>query len=403
MEPAGEAAATELARQSTSADPGSWHIITGEYPPQPGGVADYSQVLAAGLASAGAQVHIWAPAASGHAPVIEGVVVHRAAGRWSSADLARLDQALDAFAPPRRLLVQYTPNAWGYRGLNLGFCRWLVRRRAAGDDVRPMIHEPFYPFWLRDKPTRWLLAAAQRWMFRTLLAASSRFYVAIPFWEKYLRAYEPRGPERWSITWLPVPSNIPIVASPAEAADLRRRLAPHGQAIIGCFGTFQGLIRRMLATILPSLLENHPERVGLLLGRNGESFAAELQAAHPELSGRLIAPGALDPPQVSVHLQACDVLVQPYPEGINTRRSSVMAGLAHGKATITTQGVGTEPIWSQTGCVALAPADDLAAFVQTTESLLADPQARTRLGTTAREIYSQRFEIQRSVEKILSS
>ena len=45
--------------QESSAD--SWHLLTGEYPPQPGGVADYTQQLARALSESGKQVHVWAP------------------------------------------------------------------------------------------------------------------------------------------------------------------------------------------------------------------------------------------------------------------------------------------------------------------------------------------------------
>ena len=46
----------------------TWHIITGEYPPAPGGVSDYTEAVAAGLAAAGDEVHVWCPAASGLLP-----------------------------------------------------------------------------------------------------------------------------------------------------------------------------------------------------------------------------------------------------------------------------------------------------------------------------------------------
>ena len=88
--------------------------------------------LAARLARAGGEVHIWAPEAGGPAGAAPGVTVHRDVGRWSSSGLARLGAALDDFETPRRLIVEYTPYSWGYKGLNVGFCRWLVRRRRSG-------------------------------------------------------------------------------------------------------------------------------------------------------------------------------------------------------------------------------------------------------------------------------
>src|SRR5262245_59769784 len=54
-----------------------WHLVTGEYPPQPGGVADYTRLVAQGLAAAGDTVHVWAARAPGDTPQDVGVTVHR--------------------------------------------------------------------------------------------------------------------------------------------------------------------------------------------------------------------------------------------------------------------------------------------------------------------------------------
>src|SRR5205823_10641272 len=143
---------------------------------------------------------------------------------------------------------------------------------------------------------------------------------------------------------------------------------------------------KSLRDVFPPLLVGRLERVGLLIGRNGGPFAAELRAAHPELIGRLVATGGLDPGPASIHLQACDVLVLPYVDGVSTRRTTVMAGLAHGRPIATTRGWNTDPTWAETGCVALAPNDDPQALIRAAEALLADPEARARLGATAREI-----------------
>jgi hypothetical protein len=36
-----------------------WHLITAEYPPQSGGISDYSHLIATGLAAEGETVHVW--------------------------------------------------------------------------------------------------------------------------------------------------------------------------------------------------------------------------------------------------------------------------------------------------------------------------------------------------------
>src|SRR5690606_13687540 len=51
-----------------------WHLITGEFPPAPGGVSDYTAAVALGLAAAGDAGDVWCPA-PGASPR-PGVTVH---------------------------------------------------------------------------------------------------------------------------------------------------------------------------------------------------------------------------------------------------------------------------------------------------------------------------------------
>src|SRR6185295_19114886 len=107
-----------------------------EYPPQPGGVSDYTKLIANGLAAAGDEVHVWCPApedsetsdAENGTGDSGAVRVHRDFGRFAPADLRRAGQGLDKFPAPRRLLVQWVPQGYGYRSLNLPFCLWLWHR-----------------------------------------------------------------------------------------------------------------------------------------------------------------------------------------------------------------------------------------------------------------------------------
>lgn len=376
-----------------------WHILTGEYPPQQGGVSDYTAQVAAGLASAGVGVHVWTSSA-GEAAFVEGVRVHRIVGGWSPSDLAHLGKALNAFSAPRRLLVQYTPNAWGYRGLNLGFCRWLLgRSRGSGDEVRLMFHEVAYPWRLRDRPTRWVLAAGHRMMARTLLKASTHVDVTTPAWERLLRACAP-GDAR-PIGWRPVPSNVPVVVDAEAVGSVRRRVAPRGEAVVGSFSSFVGLTGPPLAASMTRLLLGRPDRVGLLIGHGGDPLAARLIAEHPDLRGRLVATGGLPSAEVSAYLQASDVTIQPYLDGVTTRRTSLMASLAHGIAAVTNDGRLTEPFWADSGAVAFAEGVD--TIPSTAERVLADPAERARIGAAGRELYARRFAIGRTVESLIGS
>lgn len=379
-----------------------WHILTGEYPPQPGGVSDYTGLVAAGLAAAGAEVHVWAPPAVGDTPEPPGVRVHREAGAWGPADLRRLDTALDAAPGPRRLLVQYAPNAWGRKGLNLGFGRWLRRRRAAGDAVWLMVHEVRYPFWLRDRPWRWVLTVAHRRMIRDALAAADRVFHTTVANGDDLRRLDPR-PGR-PVVWLPVPSNVPVVDDPVGVAEARARLAPGARTVVGSFGTYGGdRIGSVLGEALAALLAGRDDRVGVLIGRGGDRCAADLRERHPALGGRLVAPGGQPAGAVSRLLQACDLMVLPYSDGVSTRRGTVMAALAHGLPTLTTSGENTEAFWAESDAVALVPTGPGLGrrLADAAEALLAEASRRTALGVAARALYDRRFALGRTLSALL--
>jgi glycosyltransferase involved in cell wall biosynthesis len=371
-------------------EPNHWAIVTGEYPPQPGGVADYTRLVAAGLAGAGDDVHVFAPA-SGELPTDAGVSVHRLPGRWGPTAVALLGRALDRLPRPRRLLVQYVPHAFGYKAMNLPLCAWLHSRRREPIDV--MFHEVAFP-WGSSWPWRHrLLGAVTRLMALLLARRADRAFVSIPAWGDMLRRLSPRS----SPHWLPVPSTIPTRADPAVVADLRGRLLPDGGALIGHFGTYGALIAPLVSNVVSRLLAGIPTGVLLLIGRRGDRFAAEFVKARPEFAGRLVAPGELDPDLTAIHLAACDLLVQPYPDGVSSRRTSVMAGLALSVPVATTSGALTEPMWLSERAVLLAPADRPDELADAAVTLLAGRTQTAELALRGRELYRHCFALERTI------
>jgi glycosyltransferase involved in cell wall biosynthesis len=374
--------------------PRAWHLLTGEYPPGGGGVGEHTRALAHALAELGRRVHVWAPAAaSGEG----GVEVHRAA--FAGGGLRRLDAELDAIPSPRTLLVQYAPQAFGRRGMNLAFCRWVLRRARRGDEVRVMFHEPFVRFGWR-RPQRNVLAAANRAMAMLLLRAARHAYVSTPAWEALLRPWAPRrlGPMRW----LPVPSTVPRVDDPESVAVLRARLGANrpGRHVVGHFGTYGRMVAPLLEPALLAILAPPSTSVALLLGDGGPAFAEALQRAAPALRGRVTAPGRLPREALSVHLQACDVLVQPYPDGVSARRTTMMAALANGVPAVTTEGPYTEPEW-RAGGIPLLPAGDGSALAAEVLDLLDDAPRRRALAEAGRALYDRHFSMRRTLDVLL--
>lgn len=372
------------------------HILTGEYPPQTGGVADYCAQVAAGLAAEGWVVHVWCSGASDTTEETDGVTVHRRPGLFGRRGLTWLATSLHAWEEPRRLLLQYAPNALGMRGMNLPLCLWLLAR-SRRDDVRVMFHEPYFYFGWR-RPWRNGLAAVQRLMAVCLLGASRRVYVASATWERYLSPYMWLGARQ--LMWLPVPSTVPAVANDAAVAAWRLAHRVDEAQVVGHFGTYGEQIRPLVARCFAGLAERRRTLRFLCLGRNSEGFVAELEAQYPALRDRVICAADLEADEVGVLLRACDLVVQPFADGVTSRRTSLMAALVNGCPTVTTLGPLTEEIWAADGGVAMAPAGDDAALVDLADALLDDPARRAALGRDGQRLYDTRFALRHVVHHL---
>ena len=381
------------------------HLVTPEYPPQIGGVSDYTRAMASRLAAAGREVHVWAPGNDGPAETtgptgLAGVFVHRVAGTWTRPDRARVAGELDRFPGPRRLLVHWVPHGYEPRGLARGFVRWLrERRQRAGDRVELIIHEPGVGFeggW-----RQWVLAVLHREMLVSLLGTAARVWLSTPAWGPRLSPWRTLanltrlGSSPPPVHWLPLLLDVPVVEDAAAVAAARVEFATvdHGGngkgELLGHFGTYGAGVTRLLGPALTQVLGERPTRRALLLGRGGERYLASFRAAHPALAGRVHATGETDGTRLSILLQSCDLLLQPYPDGITTRRTSALAVLAHGRAMVTTTGHLTERVlWESAGaCRVVVPAGLAAA----TGELLDDDDARATLGDRGRAWFEREF------------
>jgi glycosyltransferase involved in cell wall biosynthesis len=372
-----------------------WHVLTGEYPPQLGGVGDYTRHVARGLAATGDVVHIWAPPCGDcrepDAPE-PGIVVHRLPDRFGSRSLRVLTRELDKH-PDARLLLQYVPHSFGWRAANLPFCWWLRSRRR--DSLWVMFHEVAFPFGRGETLSRNALAAVNRVMASIVASAAERVFVSIPGWNAQLR-----GLVRTEVEWLPVPSGIAVVNDPQASGRIRARHAGD-DLLIGHFGTYGGAIRSVLDDALAKLLEISDARV-LLLGRDSDRVAREIGGRFPHLRDRMHGTGVLDAGDVSRHVGACDLMLQPYPDGISSRRTSAMVSLEHARPMVTTRGWLTEPLWEQSGAVDLVDAGDPGALTQSAGRLLRDRSRREQLSSRARALYEARFDVRHTIAVLRS-
>ncbi len=376
------------------------HIITPEFPPQPGGVSDYTAQVAEGLTQAGEEVHVWCPAAANARLSTSPFQVHRDLGGVMPRDLRAIGEQLDRFPAPRHILLQYVPHGYGRRSMNVPFCTWLWRRvKNDGDILEIMVHEAFLNF--EGSWRQYGAAAIHRVMTIILLRAATRVWFSNPESERRWRSYT-LG-RRIPFQWLPVPSNIRIARDQTKVEALRRRYVPEGAPLLGHFGTYGVPVLSVLDPILLKIARQMPGQPLMLMGAGSQEFRTQLIERHPDWEKNLHATGSLAPENLSCHIAACDLLIQPYPDGATTRRGSLMVGLAHGKAILTTSSEVTEPVWRQSAAVGLTPSGDPDAFLKLLRELLQNPDERARLSVAARKLYQERFDISHTLEALQMS
>jgi glycosyltransferase involved in cell wall biosynthesis len=372
--------------------PPEWHIVTCEYAPTLGGISDYTLAVATALGAAGHQVHIWAPEAEGAPPEREGVSVHRELGQFDLSSVRRTGRLLNQFRSRRRLFVQWVPHGFGYKSLNLPFAIWLACRAwLRHDELHLMVHEPFMRF--SKRPAHVALSLVHRLMFAVASSGATSVWLSIPAWRDYVRPYVPR----WiPIEWLPVPSPTVRPASAVAARETRQRLSPDGSLVVGHFSTFSPVVTCLLEPALDVVLLRSKATV-VLMGRDSERFRERFLVSRPQFTTRVQATGVLESDALSPHIQACDVLIQPYPDGISARHTSTLLSLSLGRCVVTNSGVLTESFWRDSGAVVLAGSPDPTSIGEATVDLLNDAPRRTRLGPAAWALYDRLFDIRHGV------
>ena len=260
-----------------------------------------------------------------------------------------------------------------------------------------MVHEPYLPFSFKSLRQAGA-AVVHRLMTILLLQASKSVYVSIPEWEARWRPYT-LG-RKVQFEWLPIPSNVAVVGDAEAAQAIRRRYVSGNDLLLGHFSTFGSPVCSLLEPILSRLLADGTGHGILLIGKGSTEFRERFVQREPIAALRLHATGTLSLTEISAHLAACDLLIQPYPDGVSTRRTSFMAGLSHGKPIVTTVGELTEPFWLKTNCMGLVPAADLRSFVDLTQQICRVEGERIRMGRAARVLYLERFDISHTIARL---
>jgi len=276
---------------------------------------------------------------------------------------------------PSWILLQYNPFSYGRWGVVPGLIRDAAALRRRGARVGLMVHES----WIELRDWRTTLMGAYQWaQLRSLLLCSDAVLVASEALAKQV------GREAVHV---PVGSNItPLGLTPSAA---RKRLGLGVELVIALFGTAH-----------PSRALDHAEEaIAALAGAEppGGVTVLNLGMGAPALRAgdgvRVDTPGRLGESELSLRLSAADLCLLPFTDGVSTRRTTLMAALAHGVPVLGLRGTATDTILTgHPQALMLTPAGDRRAFARAAVELVADRSALRARGELGRRLYEAQFD-----------
>lgn len=359
-------------------------FLTGEYPPQPGGVSDHTAALACELANRIIAPIILCGDNTGMSND-NGFPVYRVGRSFAPFDVRHLARALEAFPAPRVIFIQYAPHALGLRGMNIPLTLWLAWRAwFHGDRLVAYFHEVAFPF---KGPLRHRILSIAQNLMAGIVAASATVVLATT--EAWLPRLASVGLRRGAGQVLPVFSNLPEVVVPRAVETRRMRWLQEtgAERLVGHFGTFGNGVAALICQTLAAF-PHDSSTAFLLMGRRAENWLTN-HAREPWAS-RCRVVDETNADALAETLAACDVALQPYPDGVTTRRTTAMSALSLGVPLVSNDGLLTDLCWrTHQPCARLADKPDGAALAASLgEVLRLSIEERMAAGANGRQWYT---------------
>ena len=373
--------------------------MSGEFPPMEGGVGAFTQELARALAEQSHEMHIITSRAA--RPEVKGrslwdarepfdiryALLHPRVRRWRWSALGAIaDVAIRYELDVVNLQFQAAAFDMNVPAMNL--LPWRLRGLAK---TVVTFHDLRVPYLFPKA------GQLRFWTIRRLAHSADGIVVTNAEDRKSLLDNDLKEDK---IRQIPIGSNIlSAPPDPVRIADARRELglAP-GDCLVGYFGFLNeskgadSLVRAMSELDAYFHLVFIGGRTGSSDSGNNAAFLIRLEGLIAELGlgQRVHWTGFVPESKVSAFLQAADIMVLPYRDGVSWRRGSLMAVLAHGRPLITTTPATPAPEFVHRENVWLTPVDDVRRLADAIVTLATKPEMRDQLGRAA-QLLSKEF------------
>ena len=365
-------------------------LVCPHFPPKLCGVGDYSARLASELKKQGHNVAVWTTASASSADV----TVHTTPLPWNFSKLSRITKEISDFRPCV-VLVQYTPQLYSpeWLGVYPTLPLWIAGlRKKTGAAIILNAHEVNYPV---EASLRGLaLGIPQFTQFLGMASCADRVFFTYEHALKRASRWLPWRQDKFS--WASVGSNIEPKLNAGHAQKLRHEigLSSDTKVLLHFGGAHPSRLFSHVFKAAQLIRDKygHGNAALVFVGISSDKIKASLTSAgYSDLASMAYGVGPLPSEKVSEWLQACDLVLAPFIDGVSTRRGSVMAAFEHGKAVVTTKewsSQGSVP-WDQI-CAAVSARDE-QTFAQAALSLLSSPERLQELGENGRAYYEKSF------------
>jgi glycosyltransferase involved in cell wall biosynthesis len=353
-------------------------LVTRRMPPAQCGVADYTLGLASALGGAHDVVVV-----TGTQPEIvatSGVRILPVIPTWGPRGMVTLVRTLRNLKPDC-VVIEYVPFLYAQRGVNFWLPLAICWMRLAGVRVLLTVHEPFVEI---DSFKHALVGIPQRAMLWLLIRGSQKVAVTASRWADLITPYAGSTP----VFHLPVASNLPCVGmTPDERRRIRAELGVADTDIVVATlrPTGAGKPLDLMMDLWRKLRKKHERACLLVLG------LTDSERHQVEGVGGVLDVGYVRPELASQLLSSSDVFIAPFVDGVSTRRTSVMAALAHGLPVVSTRGWLTDSIYAASPLALRAP-DDVDGLLADLDGLVQSAQSRRECGDASRRFYAQHFD-----------
>lgn len=364
-------------------------LLTGEYPPQPGGVGAYSHCLASALVARGQRVTVLT--------IRDGMLLGLEVGGNETKLCLQAGQQLDwshrcwpaiisalAQLRPAWLHIQYQTGAYAMApGINL--LPWRLHGLPGRPRMAVTFHDLLVPYLLpKAGPLR-------TWVNQRLARDADALVLT--------NAGDANRVQQWVLRPPPVHHLIPIgsniAPAPPQGYERGAWRAALGLAPETFLVAYFGLLSpsKGAEQLLAALAQL--ERPWHLLLIGGAATAPQDVVYANALRQRISAlgleahvqiTGHVNDSHVSAHLLAADAVALPFRDGASFRRGSLLAALAHGCPVVTTHPKHPADHELLAGAALLCSIDDPVALRSALQRLATDPALRNSLAANGRSL-----------------